>query len=640
MITIRLLGPVEVLVDGGPAPAELLWRKHLALLVYLARSPARGRSREHLAGLLWGEKPEAAARHSLSEALRILRRCGGGDGIATTAQQVRLTANGLWVDTAAFEAHVEASELAKAAALVAGEFMEGFSVPGEWAFEEWLSAERRLWTSRSVAVLTRQAAALLAAGDASAASASARWALRLAPEDEAACRAAVRARALLGDRSGALAVYESFVRRLHDDVGIEPGPETVALAERVRSERGFHAPAPIAERVTRGAESKRAPLVEREAQLARLVAAWHECLAGGGARVGFLEAEPGCGRTRVMQELVDRARLDGAVTATLRSVEGELTAAWSGLAGLLRSGLSNAPGVDRAAPPARAAAALLLSRAGRGQPLDAPDGWPPAAALSELLRSIASVRPVLLALDDAHWLDVESALALGAVLRDLADAPLFVLFTFPSSHVVPPIEELRAHLGRELRGASVRLGPLTGEGLRTLARWALPRFSAVEIDRVARRLATDTAGLPLLAVELLHAIALGLDIDSDKGAWPEPRRTLDQTMPADLPDAITAAIRVGFRRLSADAQAVLAAASALPLRVEAATLARATSLPGPALLAALDELEWERWLSAEPRGYSFVARIVREIVARDMLTSGRRQRILEAAQTTSQPPAD
>jgi len=52
MISCRVLGPVEVVVDGGPAAAELLWRKNLALLVYLARSPKRTRSRDHLVGLL------------------------------------------------------------------------------------------------------------------------------------------------------------------------------------------------------------------------------------------------------------------------------------------------------------------------------------------------------------------------------------------------------------------------------------------------------------------------------------------------------------------------------------------------------------------------------------------------------------
>ena len=64
----RTLGPVRVSVNGADAPPELLWRKHLALLVYLARSPRRSRTREHLVGLLWSDRDEQQARHSLSEA--------------------------------------------------------------------------------------------------------------------------------------------------------------------------------------------------------------------------------------------------------------------------------------------------------------------------------------------------------------------------------------------------------------------------------------------------------------------------------------------------------------------------------------------------------------------------------------------
>src|ERR1041384_2502954 len=70
----RVLGPVRVSVAGADAPAELLWRKHVALLVYLARSPRKSRTREHLISLLWRDRDERQARHSLSEALRSKER--------------------------------------------------------------------------------------------------------------------------------------------------------------------------------------------------------------------------------------------------------------------------------------------------------------------------------------------------------------------------------------------------------------------------------------------------------------------------------------------------------------------------------------------------------------------------------------
>jgi hypothetical protein len=159
----------------------------------------------------------------------------------------------------------------------------------------------------------------------------------------------------------------------------------------------------------------------------------------------------------------------------------------------------------------------------------------------------------------------------------------------------------------------------------------LPGFSDVEIERVVRRVATDSAGLPLLAVELLRAVALGLDLRGTNAAWPDPYRTMDQTLPGELPDTVVAAIRVGFRRLSPGAQRALAAASVLGDRVPLHLLAQVLDQPGDQVAVALDELEWHRWLAYDPRGYTFVARVVRKVIARDMLTPGQRQRVLEAA---------
>jgi len=75
--------------------------------------------------------------------------------------------------------------------------------------------------------------------------------------------------------------------------------------------------------------------------------------------------------------------------------------------------------------------------------------------------------------------------------------------------------------------------------------------------------------------------------------------------------------------------------SVLGGRVPASVLGRASGVGKQALDAALDELEWARLLSAEPRGYSFVARIVRDVIDRDMVAAGQRQRILEAAGRTA-----
>src|SRR5260370_13782021 len=67
-IVCHVLGPARITVRGEDAPPELLLRKHLALLVYLARSPRRGRTRDHVVGVLWSDRDEKRPPDSLSEA--------------------------------------------------------------------------------------------------------------------------------------------------------------------------------------------------------------------------------------------------------------------------------------------------------------------------------------------------------------------------------------------------------------------------------------------------------------------------------------------------------------------------------------------------------------------------------------------
>ena len=620
MISCRVLGPIEVAVGGAPAPAELLWRKNLALLVYLARSPKRSRTREHLVGLLWGEKPESAARHSLNESLRTLRQYLQEDGLMTDGGQIRVAEDAVRLDIERLDRLIAEESWGDAAKLVAGDFMEGFGVPGCSDLEDWLHAERVAWRQRSIEVLASRADQLLTSGDSGAAAAVARRAVSLDPTSAMAQRAALRSLSLAGNRAGALASYEAFVQRLDEELAIEPDDETQELAERIRSGRSWRLPEKVARREDVGAESRRAPLIGRETELAELLEAWRICREDQRAVLALIEGDPGTGKTRLASEVVARARLDGATVVAARAVEADMSAPWSGFLALARGGLIDALG-DRSS---KWAERLALGVQDEPEPQL-------GSALTEVLREVSSEGAVVLYLDDAQWLDRESLLALGALQRDLQGVPLFVL-TVTCPHLPrAELEEQRARIGREVAGVSVTLKALSTDALRHLARWALPTYDDIELDRVTRRVATDSAGLPLLAVELFHAVALGLDLMAQPGAWPEPMRTLDQTLPGGLPDAVTAAVRVGFRRLSPEAQTALAAAAVLDERVSEETIGRAAGLEREPLAAALDELEWQRWITAEPRGYSFVARIVRDVVGRDMLTAGQRKRIVQMA---------
>ena len=630
MISLKTLGPEAVTVDGNEAPRELLWRKNLALLLYLARSPERRRTREHLIGVVWGDKPDSSARHSLNEALRVIRKSAGDELLLSVGDQVALAPDAVQVDVDELESLLQAGDWARAVPLMQGSFLEGFAVPDSSDFEDWLAAERVAWLDRMGTGLRRHAESRLAAGDAEAAREAAVHALSLDPFSDGAVRLGMMAAAVRGERAGALAIYDAYAGRLAEDLGIEPDPETEALAERIRSEREWRLPGSPSDP---DRWARRIPLAGRASELGAVLGCMSEAFSAGSPAAVVVHGDSGSGKTRLGEEVAARARLEGAAVTHIRCVQSDRDVPWSGLAGLCRGGLLAEPGAVTAQPEA-----LAYALSGVADPDErlvhlaglAADPADPAAALTGLARAVGSKQPVLLWIDGADHLDSQSASALQALLRDLSETPCVLMVTAASYPPREELDDLSGRIGVDTAGVALTLSPLDRDGLEELVRHVLPDLDDPAVDRVTRRVLADSAGLPLLAIELLTAVRLGLELDEVGGVWPQPFRTMEQTYPSDLPDSVVAAIRVGFRRLSRPAQALLAAAAVLDERCETDLLSQATGLDGDELHDALDELEWNRWLVAEQRGYAFVARIVRDVVCRDMLTPGQRRRIQEA----------
>ena len=636
VIHFRTLGTFDVTVDGVEAPAELRWRKNVALLLYLARAPTRRCTREHLIGLLWPDKDDAAARQSVREAIRVLRHYVGEERLKTAGDQIQLLDGAVELDTDRFEKLVAQHDWSHATPLIGGEFVEGFTIPDASGFEDWLMAERWHWRGRSMEALMRHAEERLAAGDVLGADEPAQRALKLDPLSEPAVRILMRRLALAGDRSGALEVFDQFSRRARRDGSTTLEPETSALVERLQRGRAWHLPKEAVS-PARSVAWRRAPLLGRERELASALKQWDHVRTGHLAML-VLEAESGGGKTRFAEELAARAALDGGVVVDMRAVPADADHEASGILCLARGGLLNAPGVAGAHPAALAALAEHASEWAERFPTTqtTSNAWSLQAGIVEVLRVTSAEQPLLLICDDAQWIDARSYEMIETLTRDLAHAPILLVLATTPEPAPPKLAELRARIGRDVAGAAIPLARLSGEALRALVQWALPTYGGEDGDRLSRRIAADSAGVALLAVEICYAMAQGLDLEATNGAWPRPLRTLDQTFPGDLPDTIVAAIRVGFRCLTKPAQQALIAAAVLGERVAAARIGRAAELKKDVLHAALDELEWRRWLVAEPRGYSFVARIVRDVVARDMVTEGQRQRILSAAPSATQ----
>ena len=98
---VRILGPLEVSVDGRPLPIGG-YRQRLVLGVLLVR-PHREVSADWLIDAVWGERPPRTARKTLQVYISRLRRILGGQVIAAspTGYTLRLVRDQL--DAARFE---------------------------------------------------------------------------------------------------------------------------------------------------------------------------------------------------------------------------------------------------------------------------------------------------------------------------------------------------------------------------------------------------------------------------------------------------------------------------------------------------------------------------------------------------------
>ena len=75
-LTVRLLGSLQVALDDTPLTG-FESDKERVFLAYLAEESRQPHRREKLAGLLWPERSEAAARNNLRRVLSNLRRLLG-----------------------------------------------------------------------------------------------------------------------------------------------------------------------------------------------------------------------------------------------------------------------------------------------------------------------------------------------------------------------------------------------------------------------------------------------------------------------------------------------------------------------------------------------------------------------------------
>ncbi len=213
----------------------------------------------------------------------------------------------------------------------------------------------------------------------------------------------------------------------------------------------------------------------------------------GGPSALVLSGEAGIGKTVLWATGVERAERAGVRVLSCRCAESEASIAFGGLSDLLEPAFGDlAPAL---APPRRRAleVALLLADFDP-EPVDE---RAVGLGLLDSLRLLARDAAVLVAVDDAQWLDTSSARVLQMTLHRLRSERVGLLATVREGETDSPLEFERL-LAAE-RVFRHRLAPLSVGGLHHLLRERL----GLELARPQLvRLKNVTAGNPLYALEL------------------------------------------------------------------------------------------------------------------------------------------
>src|SRR5690606_35383579 len=262
VIRLYTLGRVDLVgPDGGPVRPVLRQPRRVAILAYLALSSPHLRSRDVTQALFWPESDQRRARHSLNQVLHALRLGLGQEAIVSRGAEVGVAADVLWCDAAAFQLAVSAGRPREALDLYRGELLPGVFVKGAPEFERWLESERERLRRTALKAAARLAEEEERRGDLLAASELARRAIELAVDEEIVVQRLMEQLDRLGDRAGAIDVFEKFARHLAAAYGARPSPETQRLASLVRQRLDpvAVAPAPAANERAEHVEADASP---------------------------------------------------------------------------------------------------------------------------------------------------------------------------------------------------------------------------------------------------------------------------------------------------------------------------------------------------------------------------------------------
>ncbi len=237
------------------------------------------------------------------------------------------------------------------------------------------------------------------------------------------------------------------------------------------------------------------PLVGRELEL-RLARRVMLDVRSGSAATLMVDGEAGVGKTRFLQALTDEARADGMWVAVGAAHQFETTRPFGALAAALDlRGSSD--------DPRRASIGEILAGESPG---DAPTSagtdlrYRVVDEIVDMVEADSSQTPLLLVLEDVHWADTSTLLAVRSMARELVHVPLLLAVSLRPTPRSGELKQLLDDL-LEVGAHPISLDPLSDSEVDALVQAELGSRPGPGLAVIVAK----AGGNPLWAVEIVRA---------------------------------------------------------------------------------------------------------------------------------------